>query len=157
LPYTPVSKPLKSFREQGAEKVLKIDARPCPSAPSSNTSSIKIFEDVKDIFTPKLLWWKTKVGKYGLRKGETHAPSADCWICDMVYSDVSSSFVEALLGKKKDDVGFVYHLKGMTALQWGETNPVPEAVVSVWLEVGEELLPMVNLKVVAQNCKYIRV
>jgi hypothetical protein len=157
LPYTPVSKPLKGFREQGAESVLRIEAQPSSPEPSSNVSNIKVFENVKDIFSPKLLWWKTKVEKCGLRKGETHAPSAECWICDMVYSDVSSSFVEALLGKEKDDVAFVYRLKGMTPFQCGQANPVPEAVVCVWLEVGEELLPMVKLKVAEQNCKYSRV
>lgn len=29
-----------------------------------------------------------------------------------------------------------------------------EPVLSVWLEVGEKLLPMVKLKIAATDCKY---
>ncbi|KAE9381644.1 HET-domain-containing protein [Stipitochalara longipes BDJ] len=114
------------------------------------TSKVKIYEDVKDIFAPQLVWWKTKIQKDGLQKGETHAPGADCSVCDMIYSNVSSSFVEALLGKESEDAAFVYQLKN-EGFGYRVTSPIPEAMVSVWLEAGEKLLPMVKLKVSAHE------
>jgi len=182
LPYTPKTSKRKGLQDsQGSDDTFEqgvlqhtprtklehlkdpqkwVDVRKIESsAPSEKSttrhSEFEVYEDVRDIFTPQLVWWKTKIHKDGLRKGETHAPSADCSICDMIYSNVSSSFVEALLGKEKDDVSFVYQLKN-EVLVYGVTSPIPEAMVSVWLEVGEKLLPMVKLKVSAHECKSIR-
>jgi hypothetical protein len=70
----------------------------------------------------------------------------------MIFSNVSSSFVKALLRKELKDVAFVYQLKGRD-FKSGLRSVVPEAVVSVCLEVEEKSLPMVKLNVVAQKCK----
>jgi hypothetical protein len=110
---------------------------------------IKVYEDAKDLFTPPLLWWKVPVGQHGLRMGDIHTPRADCHICNMIFSNVSSSFVEALLSKE-NDVGFVYQLKGH---DWKRTRSmIPEAALSVWLESGNQLFPMIKLSIVAQEC-----
>lgn len=113
-------------------------------------SKLEVYEDTLHIFAPRLLWFKTLIGKEGLKDGETHDPSGKCEICNMVFSNVSGSFVEALIrqqGGKGGKMGFVYQLKGEALL----TDPNP--VLSVSLEVGEKLIPMIKLKISAGDCK----
>jgi hypothetical protein len=122
-----------------------------PQVIGTEEPKIEVYEDVKDIFTPKLLWFKTPLGKEGLKNGETHDPSGKCKICDMIFSNVSGSFVEAVIRKHNeggDRMGFVYRLKRTGRLM----NPGP--VLSVWLELDEKLLPMIKLKIAATDCKY---
>lgn len=125
-----------------------------PQVIRTEEPKVEVYEDVKDIFEPKLLWFKTPIGKEGLKNGKTHDPNGKCQVCDMVFSNVSGSLVEAVLrkhagGDEESDngMGFVYRLKRTG----GFMNPEP--VLSVWLEVGEKLLPMVKLKIAATDCK----
>ncbi|PMD40055.1 HET-domain-containing protein [Hyaloscypha variabilis F] len=154
LPYTPKTKRPKGLKDsQGAVNLRMIDGKVSSHTSEESTPetpSVEIYEDVRDIFAPQLVWWKTKIQKDGLQKGETHAPTADCSICDMIYSNVSSSFVEALLSKEKEDIAFVYQLKNEKS-GFGAASLIPEAMVSVWLEAGDRLLPMVKLKVSAHE------
>ncbi len=90
---------------------FKIEGQPSSRLPYA-TPKIEVYKDTKDIFNPNLLSQNTGVGKYGLKNGETHAPSAECQICDMIFSNLSSLFVEALLGKEQKDVALVYQLRG---------------------------------------------
>lgn len=114
---------------------------------------IEVYEDTRSMFTPKLLWFKAAIPKEGLKTGETHDPKGACLICGMVFSDVSGSFVEAVLrkqsGKGASEIGFVYQLKRTEAF----INLREETVLSVWLEAGEKLVPMIKLKISAANCK----
>jgi len=156
-PYTP---PTKRALVQGTENgvpQLEIKSPSSTSYAFAAQSQIKVYEDFKDVFTPPLLWWKVPIGQNGLRMGDIHTPRADCQICDMIFSNVSSSFVEALLSKE-NDVGFVYQLKGHHKShdkgrdRERTTRIVPEATLSVWLESGKQLLPMIKLSIVAQGC-----
>ncbi|TVY84431.1 hypothetical protein LSUE1_G002663 [Lachnellula suecica] len=75
----------------------------------------------------------------------------------MIFSNVSSSLVEALLSKN-DDLSFVYRLQGSSERKDARKKTgrrIPEAVLSVWLESKEQsLMPMIKLSIVAQNCVF---
>lgn len=164
--YQPVEKRRHHILQvQGANsnEYAALQIEQSPRVIGEETSKIEVYEDTKDIFTPKLLWFKTAIGKEGLKDGETHNPNGKCQICDMVFSNVSGSFVEALLKTSgKDVVGdesslsFVYQLKSdkfVDSRVPGAFSIIPDPVLSVWLEVGEKLLPMVKLKIDARDCK----
>jgi hypothetical protein len=68
----------------------------------------------------------------------------------MIFSNVSGSFVEGLLGKEEESA-FVYQLKQQDPMITLSGNL--EAVISVWLQVGEKLFPMVKLQVLPQRCR----
>jgi hypothetical protein len=122
-----------------------------PGDDEAAAAKFEVYEDTRSIFAPRLLWFKTLIGREGLKDGETHDPSGGCQICKMVFSNVSGSFVEAVIRKQEGDrgeeMGFVYQLKREGFL----TDQDP--VLSVWLEVGEKLVPMVKLKISAGDCK----
>jgi len=133
---------------------LKIEPQNFKS--QSAVPKVQIYEDAKDMFTPKLLWWQVPITKDGLQSGTTHAPKSDCQICDMIFSNVSSSLVEALLKKEgeKSQVAFVYQLKkegGDSELPF--VRSVPESILSIWLNIGGMLIPMIKLKLIAQDCE----
>lgn len=108
---------------------------------------LEIYGDVQDIFKPRHRRWMTPVGKEGLKIGATHAPGLDCQVCDMIFSNISPSLVQALLRKAEvvdgeSSVSFVYELTNENRRRW-----TPEAVLSVWLGVSNQLLPMIKLKI----------
>jgi hypothetical protein len=147
-PYTP---PKKRGLGRGSEaNVPQLKIKGPRSDASTVEPKVEVYEDAKDIFTSRLLWWKVPVGQEGLKNGDTHAPQINCQICDMIFSNASSSFVEVLLGKE-NGITFVYQLKSQN---WtAKKSMIPEAVLSVWLESGDKLLPMIQLSIVAKDCE----
>lgn len=109
---------------------------------------IEIYEDVEDLFTPRLLWWKIPIRKDGLKAGYSHTPNADCQVCQMIFSNISPSLIDVLLkknDKEEDGMAFVYQLKStVNSKRMVAGN---EAILSISLEFGKELLPMVRLQV----------
>jgi hypothetical protein len=127
--------------ENGRGKRRKLEARP----------KLEIYEDAEDLFTPRLLWWKVPIGREGCELKDSHVLNTECQTCKMIFSNVSASLIEVLLKKtnqENNSIAFVYQLKSTT-------NPgrkrlgiaSNEAILSVWLEVGQDLLPMVKLQV----------
>jgi hypothetical protein len=149
------------LHEQGssnADSQLKIEQSGLPvhqviNGHRRDEPEIGVYEDTRTLFTDKVLWFKTLIGEEGLKNGETHDPKGGCLICRMVFSNVSGSFVEGVLrkqsinGGKACEMGFVYQLKRTS----GEIGLEP--VLSVWLEVGEKLLPMIKLKISSADRK----
>jgi hypothetical protein len=124
---------------------------------SNEKPKIEIYEDAKDLFTPRLLWWKVPIGSDGLKSGESHVPSAECQICKMIFSNISASLVGALLKKnnhqENNSISFVYQLKSTKNSK--RIMATEEAILSIWLEVGQELLPMAKLQIMQKPREYI--
>src|SRR5882757_6774275 len=92
--YAPIQKRRHNvLQEHGSDNrqdpLLRIEQS--PQVIGAEEPKIEVYEDVKDIFTPKLLWFKTPIEKEGLKNRETHDPSGKCQICDMIFSNVSGS------------------------------------------------------------------
>ncbi|KAF4636296.1 hypothetical protein G7Y89_g1777 [Cudoniella acicularis] len=114
----------------------------------------EVYEDARDIFTPRVLWWQVPVGREGLKTGVTHSPGAKCQICAMIFSNVSSSFVKSLHENQNDHkkaLSFVYQLKGS-----GSQDQNPGTVLSVWISVGSRLLPMIQLAITSNEYRIPR-
>jgi hypothetical protein len=114
-------------------------------------TKVEIYEDAEDLFTPRLLWWKVPIGRDGCESKDFHVLNTECQTCKMIFSNVSASLIEVLLKKTKQEnnsIAFVYQLKSTTNVTRRIMGfPGNEAILSVWLEVGQDLLPMVKLQV----------
>jgi hypothetical protein len=130
--------------EEEREEQRKLEAR----------TKVEIYEDAEDLFTPRLLWWKVPIGREGCESKDSHVLNTECQTCKMIFSNV-----EVLLKKtnqENNSIAFVYQLKGTTNLTRRIMGiPGNEAILSVWLEVGQDLLPMVKLQVMKKHRKCI--
>jgi len=111
-PYEPPQKAPRGLLKPPETSPLTIEQ----GNPPSKNPRIEVCKDVKDIFSPRLMWWKVPIDKNSLSNA-TQSPRADCQICAMIFSNASSSLVEALLqrGNGGKQVAFVYQLKSEAA------------------------------------------
>jgi hypothetical protein len=132
------------WREETEEergKQSKLEARP----------KLEIYEDAEDLFTPRLLWWKVPIGKEGCEWKDSHVLNTECQTCKMIFRNISASLIEVLLkrtNQENNSIALVYQLKSIT--NSGRKMPgiaSNEVILSVWLEVGQDLLPMGKLQV----------
>jgi hypothetical protein len=127
--------------EKEREEQRKLEAR----------TKLEIYEDAEDLFTRRLLWWKVRIGREGCEWKDSHVLNTECQTCKMIFSNVSASVIKMLLKKtnqENNSIAFVYQLKSIT--NSGRKMPgfaSNEVILSVGLEVGQDLLPMVGLQV----------
>jgi hypothetical protein len=112
---------------------------------------LEIYKDIEDLFTRRLLWWKVPIGRKSYESKDFYVLKTECQTCKMIFSNVSASLIEVLLKKtnqENNSIAFVYQLKSATYS--GRKRPgiaSNEVILSVWLEVRQDLLPMVKLQV----------
>lgn len=160
LPYTPPLKKILGSKQQvdatASPNHASLAIEAAAASTQESTPGIRIHQskDVDSLMTGRSesVWWKSDVGPEGLRTGVTHSPGLNCQICDMVFSNISPSLVEAVFNsprRDKDPMKFVYQLsrKRHQMLKRPKKEVAqPDAVLSVWLDVNGNLLPMTQLQ-----------